>query len=76
MQGNTTLVMNERQTAAAVQQAEASLTAARAQLDQAKATLSLNEVTYKRNQGLFQSGAISAQECDTSEANYLASRPT
>jgi HlyD family secretion protein len=66
--------MNDRQTAAAVQQAEASLTAARAQLDQARATLSLNEVTYKRNQGLFQGGAISAQDRDTAEANYIGSQ--
>ena len=74
VQANTTLSMNDRQTAAAVQQAEASLTAARAQLDQARATLSLNEVTYKRNQGLFQGGAISAQDRDTAEANYIGSQ--
>ncbi len=74
LQANTTLAMNERQTAAAVAQAEASLTAARAQLDQAKATLALNEVTYKRNQGLFQGGAIAAQDRDTAESNYLASQ--
>src|SRR5690242_16228001 len=74
VQANTTLAMNERQTAAAVQQAEASVTATGAQLEQAKATLSLNEVTYKRDQGLFQGGAISAQERDTAESNYLASQ--
>jgi HlyD family secretion protein len=74
VEANTTLAMNERQTVAAVQQAEATLTATRAQLDQAKATLALNEVTYKRNQGLFQGGAISAQERDTAESNYLASQ--
>ena len=73
-QANATLSMNDRQTVAAVAQAEASLTAARSQLDQAKATLSLNEVTYKRNQGLFQGGAISAQDRDTAESNYLASQ--
>src|SRR5205807_1820969 len=37
LQANTTLAMNERQTTAAVQQAEASLTATRAQLAQASA---------------------------------------
>ncbi len=74
LQANTTLAMNDRQTAAAVQQAEASLTAARAQLEQAKATLALNDVTYKRNQGLFQGGAIAAQDRDTAESNYLASQ--
>jgi HlyD family secretion protein len=74
VQANTTLAMNDRQTAAAVAQAEASLTAARAQLDQARATLSLNEVTYKRDQGLFQGGAIAAQERDTAESNYVASQ--
>jgi HlyD family secretion protein len=74
VQANTTLKMNDRQTTAAVQQEEASLTAARAQLEQAKATLSLNEITYKRNQGLFQGGAIAAQDRDTAESNYLASQ--
>ena len=74
LQANTTLAMNERQTVAAVQQAEASLTATRAQLEQARATLSLNEVTYKRNQGLFQGGAIAAQDRDTAEANYHGSQ--
>ena len=39
VQANTTLAMNDRQTSAAVAQAEASLTAARAQLDQARAVL-------------------------------------
>jgi HlyD family secretion protein len=66
--------MNDRQTVAAVQQAEASLTAARAQLEQARATLALNEITYKRNQGLFDGGAIAAQDRDTAESNYLASQ--
>jgi HlyD family secretion protein len=74
VQANATLAMNDRQTAAAVAQAEATLTATRAQLDQARATLSLNEVTYKRNQGLFQGGAIAAQDRDTAESNYLASQ--
>jgi HlyD family secretion protein len=74
IQGNATLSMNDKQTAAAVQQAEATLTATRAQLDQAKATLSLNEITFKRNQGLFEGGAIAAQDRDTAESNYLASQ--
>ena len=74
LQGNATLAMNDKQTAAAVQQAEATLTATRAQLDQAKATLSLNEITYKRNQGLFEGGAIAAQDRDTAESNYVASQ--
>ena len=73
-QATTTLSMNDRQTAAAVQQAEASLTAARAQLDQAKATLSLNEITYKRDQGLFDGGALAAQDRDTAESNFVASQ--
>jgi HlyD family secretion protein len=74
LQANTTLAMNDRQTTAAVQQAEASLTATHAQLDQARATLSLNEITYKRNQGLFEGGAIAAQDRDTAESNYRASQ--
>ncbi len=73
-QSSTTREMNDEQTAASIQQANASLTAARAQLDQARATLSLNEVTYKRDQNLFQGGVVSAQERDTSEDNWLASQ--
>ena len=74
VQANATLAMNEKQTTAAVAQAEASLTATRAQLEQARAALSLNELTYKRNQGLFQGGAIAAQDRDTAESNYLSSQ--
>jgi HlyD family secretion protein len=74
VQANTTLSMNDRQTSAAVQQAEATLTATRAQLEQARATLSLNEITYKRNQGLFEGGAIAAQDRDTAESNYRVSQ--
>ena len=74
VQANTTLAMNDRQTSAAVQQAEASLTATHAQLEQARATLSLNEITYKRNQGLFEGGAIAAQDRDTAESNYRVSQ--
>lgn len=74
VQANATLSMNDRQTAAAVAQAEATVTATRAQLEQARATLSLNEITYKRNQGLFQGGAIAAQDRDTAESNYLGSQ--
>ena len=74
VQANATLSMNDRQTAAAVAQAEATMTATRAQLEQARATLSLNEITYKRNQGLFEGGAIAAQDRDTAESNYRASQ--
>ena len=74
VQANATLSMNDRQTAAAVAQAEATMTATRAQLEQARATLSLNEITYKRNQGLFDGGAIAAQDRDTAESNYRASQ--
>src|SRR6202047_1807665 len=48
VQANTTLVMNDRQTAAAVAQAEASLTAARGPPDQAAATASLHQDPHNR----------------------------
>jgi len=73
-QSSRTLAMNDEQTAAAVAQAAASVTAAKAQLEQAQANLALNEVTYKRDQGLFAKGVIAEQERDTSEDNYKASQ--
>jgi HlyD family secretion protein len=73
-QSSRTLAMNDEQTAAAVAQAAASVTAAKAQLEQAQANLALNEVTYKRDQGLFAKGVIAEQERDTSEDNWKASQ--
>jgi HlyD family secretion protein len=73
-QADETRTMNDQQTFAAVQQAEAALTAARAQLEQAKTTLALNEVTYQRDNGLFRGGVLTAQERDTAEQNYLGSQ--
>jgi HlyD family secretion protein len=73
-QSDVTRAMNDRQTAAALEQAEAAVTAARAQLDQAKTTLALNEVTYRRDEGLFHGGVLTAQERDTAEQNYLGSQ--
>ena len=55
-QSSRTLAMSDEQTAAAVAQAAASVTAAKAQLEQAQANLALNDVTYKRDQGLFDGG--------------------
>ena len=66
--------MNDQQTSAAVQQAEAAATAARSQLAQAKTTLALNEITYKRDEGLFRGGVLTAQERDTAEQNFLGSQ--
>jgi HlyD family secretion protein len=74
VQSNTTGAMSDQQTAAGLQQATAALTAARAQLDQAKATLALNEVTYKRDQGLFAAGVVAAEERDTAEYTWEASQ--
>ena len=73
-QSSRTLAMSDQQTAAAVDQAAASLTAAKAQLQQAQANLSLAELTYKRDQGLFQAGVIAAQDHDTAEANFKAAQ--
>lgn len=73
-QSDETRTMNDQQTAAAVQQAEAAATAARSQLAQAKTTLALNEVTYKRDEGLFRGGVLTAQERDTAEQNFLGSQ--
>ncbi len=73
-QSDETRMMQDQQTAAAVQQAEESVQAARAQLQQAKTTLALNEVTYTRDEGLFRDGVLTAQERDTAEQGYLGSQ--
>ncbi len=73
-QSDQTRTMDDQQTAAALRQAEAAATAARAQLEQAKTALALNEITYQRDQGLFQRGVLSAQERDTAEQNYRGSQ--
>lgn len=73
-QSGQTLAMDEQSTAASVQQAEAAVKAARSQLQQAQATNALNEITYKRDQGLFKDGVLTEQERDTAEQNYLASQ--
>jgi HlyD family secretion protein len=74
LQSSRTLTMNDQQTSAATDQAAASVTAAKAQLQQAQANLALNEITYKRDQGLFQAGVIAEQERDTAEDNWKASQ--
>ena len=73
-QSDETRTMDDQQTAAAFRQAEAAATAARAQLEQAKTALALNEITYKRDEGLFQRGVLSNQERDTAEQNYRGSQ--
>ena len=73
-QSDVTRTMDDQQTAAAVQQAEAAVAAARAQLQQAKTALALNEITYQRDEGLFQRGVLTAQERDTAEQTYLGSQ--
>jgi HlyD family secretion protein len=74
LQSDTTRAMNDQQTSAAEQAAQATLTATRAQLEQAQATLALNEITYKRDEGLFEKGVLSEQDRDTAKANWLASQ--
>jgi HlyD family secretion protein len=73
-QSNETRAMDGQQTSAALEQAEAAVTAARAQLQQARATLTLNEITYRRDEGLFRNGVLTAQERDTARQNYLGSQ--
>lgn len=73
-QSDETRAMNDQQTSAAVQQAEAAATAARSQLEQAKTTLALNEVTYQRDEGLFRGGVLTAQERDTAQQAFLGSQ--
>ncbi len=73
-QSGKILNMNQGQTTAAVRQSEAALDASRAQLEQAKATMSLNEMTYKRDQGLFDTGVLAAQDRDTAEQTWRAAQ--
>jgi HlyD family secretion protein len=64
----------EDQTSAALRQAEATLTSTRAQLDQAHANLWRDQQTFKRQQGLFDSGVVSAQDRDLADAAVRASQ--
>ena len=73
-QSRETRVMNDEQTAASIRQAKAAATAARAQLAQARTMLELNEVTFRRDQGLFHRGVLAAQERDTAEQSYRGSQ--
>ncbi len=73
-QSDETRALDDQQTAAALRQAQAAATAARAQLDQAKTVLALNEITYKRDEGLFERGVLSNQERDTAEQSYRGSQ--
>ena len=69
-QSDQTRTLDDQQTAAALRQAQAAATAAHAQLEEAKTVLALDEVTYKRDEGLFSRGVLSAQERDTSAQAY------
>lgn len=73
-QSDVTRTLNEEQTSAAVRQAEASLRAARANLQQSEATLALDKITYDRDEGLYNSGVLTAQERDTAKQTYLGSQ--
>jgi len=69
-QSENTRTLDDSQTAAALRQAEANVTVARSQLVQAQATLSLDEITYKRDEGLFQKGDMAAQDRDNAYSAY------
>jgi HlyD family secretion protein len=61
------------QTSASLLQAEAALTATRSQLVQTQANLWRDQQTYKRQQGLFESGVASAQDRDLADAAVRSS---
>jgi len=61
------------QTSAALRQAQATLTSMRAQLAQAQANLWRDQQTYKREQGLFDSGVAAAQDRDLALAAMQSS---
>jgi HlyD family secretion protein len=61
------------QTSASLQQAQSTLTATRAQLEQARANLWRDQQTFRRQQGLFEQGVVSAQDRDLAEAAQRAS---
>ena len=61
------------QTSAALLQAAATLTSTRSQLVEAQANLWRDQQTYKRQQGLFQHGVVSAQDRDLADAAVRAS---
>jgi HlyD family secretion protein len=71
-----TRAWTEDQTSAALRQAEAALTSMQAQLDQARANLWRDQQTFKRQQGLSESGVVSAQDRDLAEAAVRASQAT
>ncbi|HET9399937.1 MAG TPA: efflux RND transporter periplasmic adaptor subunit [Candidatus Acidoferrales bacterium] len=73
-QSGKTRTMDDAQTSAGVQQAQAAVTAARAQLEQARANESLDQITYKRDQSLLDAGVIAPQERDTAYSAWLAAQ--
>jgi HlyD family secretion protein len=73
-QATKTRDLNDQQTEASLHAAEATLTATRSQLVQARATYWDTEVTYKRQQGLFDQGVVSAQARDDAFAATNASQ--
>jgi HlyD family secretion protein len=75
-EASTTQSMNDEQTKAAAEQAAANLTTASAQLEQAKATLALDEVTYQRDLGLFEKGALAAQDRDNAKRDLDVAQAT
>jgi len=70
VQSAETRNMNDSQTSAALQQAQAALKATTAQLDQARATLWQTEQTYNRQKGLADQGVVSAQARDDADAAH------
>ena len=74
VQATTTRDLNDQQTTATLHAAQATLTATRSQLDQARATFWDTQVTYKRQQGLFDQGVVPAQARDDAFAATNASQ--
>jgi membrane fusion protein (multidrug efflux system) len=70
VQSSETRNMNDSQTSAALQQAQAALKATTAQLAQARATLWQSEQTYNRQKGLADQGVVSAQARDDADAAH------
>jgi HlyD family secretion protein len=69
-QSISTRDVNDQQTAASLNAAEATLTATRSQLEQGRASLWDSEVTYKRQQGLYDQGVVPAQARDDAFAAH------
>jgi multidrug resistance efflux pump len=69
-QSTETRSLNDAQTSASLQQAQAALTATNAQLEQARATLWQTGETYKRQKSLADQGVVPLQARDDADAAH------